>query len=739
MKQLVQSLRTGKSEVQTVPAPSLAPGAVLVQAAASLVSAGTERALVEFSRKNLWGKAKARPDLMREAWRKTRQEGFLSTWEAAWNRLDRPFALGYCSAGTVLAVGEAVSRFQVGDAVACGGGSSVHAEILAVPANLVVQVPATGKDGEAVPIEGAAFATLGAIALHGIRLADVKLGEVVAVLGLGLVGQLTVQLLKASGCQVVGLDLLPDRAALAHRLGADAVATSAEEFAGLVNHASRGAGADAVLITADTASNEPVELAGRVARLRAEVISVGAVGLSIPRKLYYEKELSFRVSRSYGPGRYDPAYEEHGQDYPIGYVRWTENRNMQAFVHLLADGKIQVQPLITHRFPVEEATKAHDLITGKSHEPFLAVLITFPDAPDAAQRVDLISAPGNSRDRAAGPSAGKSGQEVSVGVLGAGNYLTNVFLPVMKQVGGVRLAGVAAATGVSARYCGKRFGFQYCTTEEDEIFRDASVTTAVIATRHHLHSAQVLKALRAGKHVFVEKPLALTETDLAEIEQTAGEHPGRIVMVGFNRRFAPLAQEMKEFFSPVHEPLLIHYRVNAGFLPPEHWAHDPKVGGGRIIGEGCHFIDFASWLLNAAPGSVDGRALPDAGRYSQDNVVMTIGYPGGSIAVITYLASGDRGLSKEYVEVHGGGRSAVLEDYRRLVLVKDGRQRIVRSWWRQDKGHRKEWEAFLEAMRSNGPSPVPLSESLASMRATLAVLECLSGSAAPGTDPAGES
>jgi predicted dehydrogenase/threonine dehydrogenase-like Zn-dependent dehydrogenase len=726
MKQLLQFLNKGKALVADVPAPAVQPGCVLVEVVSSLVSAGTERAVVEFAGKSLLQKARSRPDLVRQVLDKAKREGALTTWEAVWNRLDRPMALGYSCAGNIVALGAGVTDFQVGEAVACaGGGYAAHAEIISVPQNLVVKLPDRLGRADASGFESAAFTTLGAIALQGVRLAEVKLGEVVAVIGLGLVGQLTVQILQAAGCRVIGMDIQPARAQLALKLGADAAVTTPEEMHSAVLARSGSLGADAVLITADTHGNEPVELAGVLARERAVIVAVGAVGMTIPRKVFYEKELDFRISRSYGPGRYDPAYEEHGHDYPIGYVRWTENRNMQAFVNLMATSKVDVRPLITHRFPIQDAAKAYDLISGKTGGAFLGVLIEYPGEGDRSSRIELVGREGKSAEAAKGTMAESSKVELPIGLVGAGNFANGVLLPALKRTRRIEFVGVAAATGLSARHCGDRFGFKYCTTEESEVLTDARVGAVFVATRHHQHSHEVVAALNAGKHVFVEKPLALNEAELSEVIEAVSLHKSSVLMVGFNRRFSPFALELKRFFTGVHEPLTVHYRANAGYLPPQHWTQDPAQGGGRIIGEACHFVDIASWLIGEVPVSVECSALPDGGRYSGDNVVITLAYPNGSLGVITYLASGDKALGKERMEVHGGGRSAVLDDFRRLELVKEGRRRVKSSWLRQDKGHRGECEAFVRAVQNGGPSPISFKEIVATTRATFAAVESL--------------
>ena len=708
MKQVLQRARTGAIEVADVPAPKLLPGCVLVRIAASLVSAGTERASSEFASKGLLQKAKARPDLVHEVLNKIRRDGIFSAVSAVRSRLDQPIALGYSSAGTVVEVGEGVRDIQVGDRVACAGaGYAVHAEFACVPRLLVAKVPLNSP----VSFDEAAFTTVGAVALHGIRTAEVKLGDVVAVIGLGLLGQLTVQALKAAGCHVLGFDIAPQRADLALQYGADAACATASAFQDLCAQHSGGHGADVVLITAETPSSEPVNLAAQIARDRGIVVAVGTVGMDIQRKLYYEKELDFRISRSYGPGRYDAAYEQKGRDYPIGYVRWTETRNMDAFLKLLADRKMNVRPLITHRFPIEKAQSAYDLITGKTSEASLGMLITYPESAKEIRRLDLAS-------KARGTIG--ANQSVAIGLLGAGNFATSTLLPTIKKVPSIKLVGVCAANGPHARHAAQKFGFRYCATEEAQIFNDPDVNTVVISTRHNLHAALVVAALGAGKHVFCEKPLCLSEEELVEIVRAyeiTDSHP--LLMVGFNRRFAPMAVRMKNYLQEINEPLAMHYRVNAGYLPPDHWTNDPEQGGGRILGEVCHFIDFFTFLAGAPPITVQTRNLDNSGQYSGDNVVIALTFADGSQGTISYLANGDRAYSKERIEVFGGGAIAVLEDFRRLELVRHGRKSVVHSRFRQDKGHRGEWEAFASAICEGREAPVPFQDILGSTLATL--------------------
>ena len=717
MKQLLQQVSGGEIEVVDVPAPKLLPGCVLVRTAASLVSVGTERASSEFARKNLLQKARMRPDLVREVWNKVRRDGVASALAAVRSRMDQPSTPGYSSAGTVVAVGEGVTDIRPGDRVACAGaGHAVHAEFACVPRLLLGRIP----PGSKVSFDHAAATTVGAVALHGVRTADVKLGDIVGVIGLGLLGQLTVQILKAAGCRVVGMDIDRGRVDLALRLGTDAASDSSTAFFDACMQLSSGRGADAVLITAQTTSSDPVNLAAEVARDRAVIVAVGTVGMALERRPFYEKELDFRVSRSYGPGRYDAAYEQKGVDYPIGYVRWTETRNMEAFLQLLADAKVDVGALITHRFSIDQAQSAYDLIAGNSEQQFLGVLITYSELAEETRRVNL--------PEKAGATTVAGTKSVAIGLLGAGNFATSTLLPAIKRVGGVTLAGVCAATGSHSNHTAKKFGFSYSATDEESLMSDPGINTVVVATRHHLHARQVLAALKAGKHVFCEKPLCLNEDELRDIVRAvvrAGEGQPSVgkplLMVGFNRRFAPLALRLKSFLRGIQEPLAVHYRVNAGFIPADHWLNDPGQGGGRVIGEVCHFVDFLTFLVGAAPIEVQAHSLANPGKYSNDNVVCSLRFAEGSQGTISYLANGDKSYSKERVEVFGGGAVAALEDFRRLDLVRGSQKQVFRSFLRQDKGHRGEWEAFVGVLRNGGDSPIPFAEIVTTMMATFAL------------------
>ena len=709
MKQILQHMNDGKTIVEEVPVPVARSRTALVKTSTSLVSAGTERMLVDFAEKNLIGKATSRPDLVRQVIAKAQREGLLPTLEAAFNKLEQPMPLGYSSAGTIIEVGAEMGEFKPGDRVACaGGGFAVHAEYALVPYNLLAPLP------DNVDFASAAFTTLGAIAMHGFRLSSPQLGESVCVIGLGLLGLLAAQIARAAGCSVFGIDLSPDRVRLAQSLGFSAALNEAS--LDMVPGVTNGRGFDHVLICADTHSNDTVALAGQVSRDRGSVVAVGAVGMDLPRKIYYDKELDFKVSRSYGPGRYDPRYEEAGNDYPIGYVRWTEGRNLQAFVDLLANGQVDVHPLITHRFPIEDAPKAYDLITGRLKEPFLGVLLTYPESIEEKGIVHKVETP--SYVSAPQPT-------IKLGVLGAGNYAQAIFLPVIRKTGGAELKGIVTASGLSAQQTASRFGFGFAATTEEEVLENPDINSVVILTRHQHHARQVLTALRNKKSVYCEKPLALTPDELAEIESTLDQPETPLLTVGYNRRFAPMATRMSEFLKVRSEPLFIQYRVNAGYLPPTHWIHDPLQGGGRIIGEGCHFIDFLTFLVGDSPVSVHATGLPDKEKYNRDNVLLTLYFADGSIGTVTYLANGNKNFAKERVEAFTSGRIAVLNDFRTLELVTEERKNITRSRLRQDKGHTHAWQGFLTALKQGGPPPIPYDQLMSTSRASFAALESL--------------
>jgi polar amino acid transport system substrate-binding protein len=703
MKQVLQNRKTGRPFVGEVPVPALQKGRVLVRTVASLISAGTERAAVELVSKGLVQEARQRPDLVKAVVQKVKNEGLLNTFASVRDKMAASQSLGYSASGIVAAVAEDVSEFQVGDRVACAGvGYASHAEVLSVPKNLCVHLP------EGVSFESGAYGTLGAIALQGVRLTEPTLGESVVVIGLGLVGQLTVQLLKANGCRVFGLDLDQARVALALELGADKASVSSETSAKEIETWTRGHGADAVLITAATDSNEPVELAARVSRLKGRVIVVGMTGMNIPRAPFFSRELKLVISMSYGPGRYDPEYEERGHDYPLPYVRWTEKRNIESFLELIGDGRINIERLTTHRFPIAEADRAYQLISGELREPNLGVVLNYDPEAEVVRKISL------------GASVRKPEKSIVLGVIGAGGYVPAMLLPHFKTEG-VEFRSIATASGISAHDVGKRFGFAYAVSSAEEVLDDANVNLIVIGTRHDLHAELARKGLERNKHVFVEKPLALDDEQLDAVLEAAGRSTGRL-MVGFNRRFSPLAQRAKELFNGRDTPLSMLYRVNAGRIPKEHWTQNAEEGGGRIVGEVCHFVDLMQFLTGAPPVSVFAESI--SARSSKivdaDSVFITLRFADGSNGTVAYLSEGDKGLAKERLEIFGAGRVFVLDDFQRATLYKDGREEQV-VLKAQDKGQ----QAQVREICKSSVAPISLEELAATTRATFRVLDSL--------------
>ena len=707
MKQVLQSYRTGELTVAEVPAPGVSPGCLLVLTAASLVSVGTDRGTLELSQKSLLGKARERPDLVRKVLDKVAREGVVAAGKAAFTKLDQPIPLGYSCTGRVLAVGEGVTGFSAGDRVACAGAKAAsHAELNLVPQNLCALVP------EGVSDETAAFVTLGAIALHGVRQAQPTLGESFAVIGLGLIGQLALQLLKASGCSVLGVDLDPLKVKLALELGADAALVREGAVLEAAQGLSGGRGLDGVIVAAASASSDPIQLAGDLCRDRARVVALGAVGMEVPRRPYYDKELTLLQSRSYGPGRYDPTYEEHGVDYPVGYVRWTEGRNLEAFLAQCAQGRVRTGPLVSHRFPIERAGEAYALIQTEAGKDALGVLLTYSasEAPSRTVRVH--------------PQLPARGEALRVGVVGAGNFAAGVLVPELARLADVQLGAIASSRGVTARHLAEKFGIAQASSDAEALLQDPQLDAVVIATRHGQHAEFAARALLAGKHVFVEKPLALDEAGLAQVLSAARES-GRVLAVGYNRRFAPLTLRLRDHFAGRRSPLVIQLRVNAGALPEGSWIHHPREGGGRIVGEACHFIDLCAFIAGAAPVSVFAQGvLAEGGARADDNVILSLRFADGSIGTIAYVATGDPSLGKERLEVLGDSASAVLEDFRTLELRRGGKRRTSRSLV-QDKGHRAELAAFVAAARAGGPGPIPLGELAAVSRATFSALESL--------------
>ena len=676
---------------------------------ASLISAGTERAAVELVSKGLVQEARQRPDLVKAVVAKVKNEGLLNTFASVRDKMAASQALGYSAAGIVAAVADDVTEFQIGDRVACAGvGFASHAEVLSVPKNLCVHLP------ENVSFDSGAYGTLGAIALQGVRLAEPTLGESVVVIGLGLVGQLTVQLLKANGCRVLGLDLDQSRVALALELGADKAIVSNDEAAKEIETWTRGRGADAVLITAATDSNQPIELAARVSRLKGRVIVVGMTGMDIPRQPFFSRELKLIISMSYGPGRYDPEYEERGHDYPLPYVRWTEKRNIESFLELVGDKRVNVDRLTTHRFSIAEADRAYQLISGEVKEPYLGVVLNYDADVEVVRKVALNST----------PAVRKAEKSIGLGVIGAGGYVPAMLLPHFKTEG-VEFRSIATASGISAHDVGKRFGFAYAVSSADEVLDDTNVNLVVVGTRHDLHAELARQSLERDKHVFVEKPLALNDEQLNSVMEVARSSSGKL-MVGFNRRFSPLARRAKEFFAGRETPLSIMYRVNAGRIAKEHWTQNVDEGGGRIVGEVCHFIDLMEYLTSALPVSVfaESMSAKSSKIVDADSVFITLRFADGSNGCIAYLSEGDKTLPKERVEIFGAGRVFVLEDFRRATLYKDGREEQV-TLKAQDKGQQAQVREVCASLLEGRAAPISLDELTATSRATFRALDSL--------------
>lgn len=701
MRQVLLDRRSGEIRIADVPAPSLRPGGVLVATRASLISSGTERSTIQLGEKSLLGKAKARPDQVKKVLTSLRQKGLKETVQTVQARLAEPSALGYSSAGVVAGVGEDIGEFSLGDRVACAGaGFASHAEMNFMPRNLVVRLP------EEVTFEAGSFVALGAIALHGIRTARVELGDHVAVIGLGLVGLLAVQQLRAAGCAVYGFDPDVGRARLASDLGADFAFSSAQELDAAIRDRTRGRGADVVLVTAATQSNEPVQLAGELARDRAAVCVVGDVGLHVPRGPYFEKELAFRISRSYGPGRYDPSYELFGQEYPPGFVPWDERRNMEAFIDLLRRGAVRVEPLISATHAIGDAVKAYDRVKKGDA---IGVVLTYGEeqveVPTRVVTVSRIERPG--------------GAAPGIGVIGAGNFARATLLPRLKRHPGVRLKTIVTSTGSSARSAAEQFGAEVASTAPEVAFEDPEIGIVVIITRHDSHARLAEAGLRAGKAVFVEKPLAIELDELRELQRAVEETSNDRLMVGFNRRFSEYASLLRAGFADLR--LSMSYRVNGGAVPADHWTRRRDEGGGRIIGEGCHFVDMMTYLAGALVTEVHAHAQAPSDRGTPDNVQVNLRYEDGSVGHLVYVAGGDPAMGKERLEVFGGGRSAVLDDYKRLEIWSGGKSKKTKSRVSIDKGFDREVAMFLDSCIAGLEMPIALAELVNTTEVTFAV------------------
>jgi polar amino acid transport system substrate-binding protein len=691
MEQLTQNLKDGAMQIMQVPFPALNAGQVLVRNHYSLISAGTEGKTVKDARLGYIGKARARKEEVKKVIQTVKTIGLFETYKMVMNKLDAPSALGYSCAGEIIAVADDVKDFKIGDKVACGGSGAVHAEVVAISVNLCVKL------SDDADLKSACFTTVGAIAMQGIRQADLRLAENCVVIGLGLIGQITVSLLKASGVNVIAIDIDPNQVAKAKMMGADlALSRNDELLSNKINEFTNGYGADAVIITASTSSNDPIELAGEICRKKGKVIIVGAVPTGFSRKNYYIKELELKMSCSYGPGRYDAEFEEEGIDYPYAYVRWTETRNMQAFAKLLQDQKIAIDKIITHEFAFSNAKSAYDLILERS-EPFAGIVLKYDIDKKLESKVVLNQT--------------KKASKVNIGLIGAGSFAQNILLP---RIANTDSSFVGLTTGKSnnAINISQKYKFNYCTNEVNDLFADENINTIFITTRHDSHFEYVKKGVENSKNVFVEKPLCLNEEELNILKADIEKHQGNI-MVGFNRRFAPLLQMIKSKTSS-ESPVSIHYRINAGLVAADHWTQNPKIGGGRIIGEVCHFIDLCAFIAGSKVKYVSGFSMLTAGN-TEDTVTINLIMENGSIANICYYANGSKDLAKERIEVYNGGNTYILDDFKSLNMFGKTNKKIEQK---QDKGHQQEIIEFINSIKEGKSNPIAFEEIYNSMLAT---------------------
>jgi|HubBroStandDraft_6_1064221.scaffolds.fasta_scaffold72569_2 predicted dehydrogenase/threonine dehydrogenase-like Zn-dependent dehydrogenase len=716
MKQIAQNYKTGELIVLDGPVPSCRPGGVLVRSLFSLISTGTEMMKLTEAKMSMVGKARARPDQVRKVLDSVTQQGAVTTYKKVMSRLDSYTPLGYSLSGVVVEVGRGAEEFQVGQLVAAAGNEhALHAEYNWVPVNLCVPVPA------GVSPEHAAFATVGAIAMQGVRRAEVQLGETACVIGLGLVGQLVARLLIAAGVRVVGLDVIPDRCRLAEKAGAVLCAAPTDEGMTAIQQAlaelTDGRGADHVLLAAGSSSNGPTEAAAKLARDRGRVVDIGKTRLDLPWNAYYDKELDVRFSRSYGPGRYDDRYELDGIDYPAGYVRWTERRNLACFLDMIARNDIEVDSMVSGVFPMENATSVYnDLASGSL--PAVGVLLEYPAPPaDSPMPVRAVTQPSG-----AGRPAGRAttGRSLAVGFIGAGNYATSMLLPQLAGLDTVELAHVATTRSLSAVNAQRRFGFGTTSTSAEAVLGDESLDAIFIVTRHHTHADLVCRALETGKCVFVEKPLALNLDELQRVCDTAVRTGNDRLMVGFNRRFAPMLTHLKSAFGPAAASSVTRYLVNVGQLDPDSWYRNEELEGSRFSGEGGHFIDTLAWWTESIP--VEVYAVPGPGH---DDLQATVRFQNGCSGVISYLTVGNSRFPKETLDAGGDGRSARLDNFRKTTLWAGRRRTITRSRGAQDKGQREQVTQFIGACRTGAPMPISIEGLIATTRATIAVGQSL--------------
>ena len=703
MKQLIQNFKTGALYVDEVPLPSLSRGMVLVENRFSLISAGTEKGTVSVAKASLLGKAKQRPDLVKQVMMNIKKEGLRATIDKVTTKLDSLKALGYSTAGIVSASMDTNGHFKAGDRVACAGQDyASHAEMVSVPQNLLVKIP------DNVSFEEASFTTLGAIALQGVRQAGPTLGENVCVIGLGLLGQLTCQLLKANGCNVFGIDVSQGMVDFTNTHNvAKAMNRNDCSIMSALDGFTNGYGFDKVIITAAAPSNDPIILSTEILKRKGVIILVGAVPMEIPREPdFYRKELEFKISTSYGPGRYDVSYEEEGHDYPYGYVRWTEQRNMQAFLQLISNGSLDLKPLTTHIFDIDDAEKAYDIVLGKVKEKFIGILLKYPENDKKAKTIVSVNS--------------TSVKDINIGFVGAGSFAQSYLLPTAKEMGS--LDTVVTNTGINSKNVATKFGFGSSSTNSPDIMNNEKINTVFIATQHDTHAKFVLEAIKAKKHIFVEKPLAMNEEELQEIV-TAYESSDKLLMVGFNRRFAPVSIKLKEEFANVGEPLVMNFRVNAGFIPKEHWTQT-EAGGGRIIGEICHFIDLMQYFSDSLPVKIYADCIDTSSvkLKNDDNLVVNIKFANGSVGTLTYIANGDKAMPKERFEISSGGKIGVIDDFKAGEIYKNNNVEKIKL---AGKGHKQEVQSFLEAVKNGKVSPISFESICYTTLATFKIIDSL--------------
>ncbi len=705
MKQVIQNFKTGELYVADVPLPALSEGMVLIENQFSLISAGTERGTVKVAQANLLNKARLRPDLVSQVIQNLKKEGLSATINKVKTKLDSLKAMGYSTSGVVLSSLDTNGLFKPGDRVSCAGVDyASHAEIVAVPQNLVVKIP------DEVSSEDAAFTTLGAIAMQGVRQAEVKLGEKVCVIGLGLLGQITCQLLRANGCAVFGIDLSESFVNIANEHSADKAALRNDpNLLNACNNFTNGHGFDAVILTAATPSNDPIELAGDLCMKKGKVIVVGMVQMNIPRDPnYYRKEIDIKMSCSYGPGRYDVNYEENGVDYPYAYVRWTEQRNMESFLDLVARKYINLKPLTTHVIGIDDAEKAYDIILGKVKEHHIGILLKYSENEAKSRSLVNIS--------------NKPLSAINTGFIGAGSFAQSYLIPNVKAAGG-SLDGVVTSRGITAKNVADKFGFNFCSSEVKDVLSKETINTVFIATPHSSHASLVIESLKANKSVFVEKPLAINSEELQSVIETKKQHD-KLLMVGFNRRFAPVSESIKKEFHNIGEPLVINIRINAGFIPKDNWLQQKDIGAGRLIGEMCHFIDLMQYFTNSEPVKVyaDCISTNNDKITPADNIAIVIKFKDGSVGNLIYLANGDKGMPKELIEVFGGSKIGIINDFRDGVIYRNGKTVKLKS---SGKGHKEEVAAFTNALKSGNDSPISFRSICLTTLTTFKIHDCL--------------